>query len=307
MLRIALNGKNLTYWGLLTGIEKRPKDLSKPESDTNGDVFEEDASVPVPGNAPSGSHRPAVPNPTRAQLTARAKKQAEWDQRNAIVLMYMASTVDITMLVYFRGGKTAAQIYEDLRELCEAKSLYAVSNKAIQWATWKYKTGVKPEDFVTKWLHLFVEMQEAYPVSERVSSLHAIHVFLHAVASNPACQHWLNTVSIHENWSYDRNLRNIYGDFIASEGRRIGNDRTYQLQQASSNVASTRKKGFNKGKGKDKSASKDSDSSPYHCPFHDRMTSHRPRDCFLNPKNKKKNKKGKPESANNASANAYQF
>ncbi|KAJ9491602.1 hypothetical protein VN97_g1644 [Penicillium thymicola] len=108
------------------------------------------ASVLLPGNAPSGSHRPAVPYPTRAQLTARAKKQPEWDQRNAIVLMYMGSTLDITMSDYLHGGKTAAQIYQDLRLFCEAKSFYSMNNKAIKWATWKYKTGMKPVDFVTK-------------------------------------------------------------------------------------------------------------------------------------------------------------
>ncbi|KGO39027.1 Integrase, catalytic core [Penicillium expansum] len=311
LMEIALNGKNLTYWGLLTGIEGRPRDLtgdeaSQPGADEEVEVFQDatpaptgSSTAPIPTvTSGSGSGSRTTKPPTAAAIRAQAKLQASWDQRNAVVLSYVASTLDVTMSVYLRRGKTAAEVYEDLRQLCEAKNFYSVSNKAIKWATWKYKPGNKPEDFVTKWRHLLTEMQEAYPAAERVSALHAIHMFLHAVGGNTGCQHWLNTVSIREDWSYDRNLQHIFGDFIASEGRRIGNDRVQSQQQASSNVASTDKKKKDKKKKDSKKDSKDSKDQVW-CPFHKRETVHKPADCFLNPKNKKDSK---PESANKADA-----
>ncbi|KAJ6125834.1 hypothetical protein N7471_010327 [Penicillium samsonianum] len=242
-MKIALNGKHLTYWGLLTGLEPRPLDLTAEQqaiSDANAaaqaaaasqvttrsaaattedvtEVVDEASTTPAP--------IPAAKPPSSAAVKARAKLQNDWDQRNATVLTYVASTLDITMSVYQLDDATVPEVYEELRAICDAKTFYSVSNKAIKWATWKYKPGVRPEDFVTKWRHLFTEMQQAYPVKGNVSSLHAIHMFLHAVGNDTACQYWLNTVSINENWSYDRNLQHIFGDFIASEGRRIGNDR----------------------------------------------------------------------------------
>ncbi|CAG7964662.1 unnamed protein product [Penicillium nalgiovense] len=82
--------------------------------------------------------------------------------------------------------------------------------KAVEWVTWKYKPGVKPEEFVTKWRQLFTEMKEAYPIKEDVSSLCALLMFLHAVSNNTACQYWLSTVSIREYWSYDQNLHHFF-------------------------------------------------------------------------------------------------
>ncbi|OQE22844.1 hypothetical protein PENFLA_c012G08708 [Penicillium flavigenum] len=102
-------------------------------------------------------------------------------------------------------------------------------------------------------------------------------MFLHAVSNNPACQHWLNTVSTREHWSYDTNLHYVFGDFIASEGRRISNDHRLE-QQASSNIASADK---NKGN-KDKKQTK-----IVYCPFHKMETKHKPKECFLNPNSKK--------------------
>ncbi|KGO64750.1 hypothetical protein PEX1_003960 [Penicillium expansum] len=68
-MEIALNGKNLTYWGLLTGIEGRPRDLTGDEASQPG-----------------------------------ADKEVE-DQRNAVVLSYVVSTLDITMSVYLCRGR----------------------------------------------------------------------------------------------------------------------------------------------------------------------------------------------------------
>lgn len=74
-------------------------------------------------------------------------------------------------------------------------------------------------------------MQGAYPRNQQVPAYHAIHVFMHAVSANPTCQLWLNTVSIDDKVSPKRSLQVLYRDFIASEGRRLGNDRSHQPQQ----------------------------------------------------------------------------
>jgi hypothetical protein len=42
-------------------------------------------------------------------------------QKNAVVLAYVASSLDVTMLVYIRRRRSAAQVYEELRSLCEAR------------------------------------------------------------------------------------------------------------------------------------------------------------------------------------------
>ncbi|KOS36088.1 hypothetical protein ACN38_g13226 [Penicillium nordicum] len=116
-------------------------------------------------------------------------------------------------------------------------------------------------------------MQGAYPRNQQVPAYHAIHVFMHAVSANPTCQLWLNTVSIDDKVSPKRSLQVLYRDFIASEGRRLGNDRSHQPQH-----------------------------------YHDGPATHKSADCYLNPKNKVKGRgKGKrggkkPESANPAAA-----
>ncbi|OQE67761.1 hypothetical protein PENNAL_c0161G01048, partial [Penicillium nalgiovense] len=308
-MEIALNSIDLSYWPLLIGQDKRPPNLPGME-DSDYEAFE-DTVTEIIDDAPSASasasaSAPAAPSTQpatkKADITKRKKAQQAWDQRNAIVLSYVASSLDSTMLVYIRRGNTVTLVYEELRTLCEAKTFFSVGNKVTKWATWKYKPGMKPEEFVTKWRHLFTEMQEAFPIKQRIPSLYAIYMFLHAVSNNTACQHWLNTVSIRDDWSYDKNLHNIFGDFIAFEGRRIGNDRQLQQQQqASSNVASAdtnKKKKKDKSKSKDDSKDKDNkDNKPktQYCPFHKRETQHKAKDCFLNPK-----KKDKSESANKA-------
>ncbi|KAJ9481428.1 hypothetical protein VN97_g12047 [Penicillium thymicola] len=336
-IEIALNGIDLSYWPLLIGRDERPANLPGMEEEAEfGDTvteLDDDAFTTASFTSASSTSttQPAAQlaaQPASKTAMAKQKKaQQAWDQNNAIVLSFIAASLDANMLVYVKRGNTAAMVYEELRALCEAKTFFSVGNKAIKWAAWKYKPGIKPEDFVTKWRYLFTEKQEAFPAKQRVSPLFAMYMFLHAVSNNTACQHWLNTVSIRDDWSYDKNLHNIFGDFIAAEGRRIGNDRSHSQpqQQASSNVASsTRKKGFKdksfdkgKGKGKERSTSRqqkeDDDRTLYHCSYHDRPSTHKPADCFLTPKNKYKDfkdkgrgRKGgkKPKSANPAAANA---
>jgi uncharacterized metal-binding protein len=38
---------------------------------------------------------------------------------------------------------------------------------------------------------------------------------------NTACQNWLNSVTIHDEWSYDKNLQYFIGAFIASEADEV--------------------------------------------------------------------------------------
>ncbi|KAJ5124498.1 uncharacterized protein N7515_008323 [Penicillium bovifimosum] len=298
-MEIGLNGIDLTYWPLLIGQNERPSNLPGMEEAADNEFFDDSVTEIIdddtPTSAPTATSAATITQPAakKADITKRKKLQQAWDQKNAIVLSYLALSLDATMKVYIRRGNTAAQVYEELRSLCEAKTFFTVGNKVTEWATWKYKPGIKPEEFVTKWRHLLTEMQEAFPVKQRVSPLYAIYMFLHAVSNNTACQHWLNTVSIREDWSYDKNLHNIFGDFIASEGRRIGNDLQLQ-QQASSNVASVdEKKKKKKEKSNDKDDRVNKRQKTQYCPFHKRETQHKAKDCFLNPKRK-------AESANNA-------
>ncbi|KAJ5252876.1 hypothetical protein N7489_003286 [Penicillium chrysogenum] len=150
-------------------------------------------------------------------------------------------------------------------------------------------------------------MQRAFPVKQRIPPLFALYTFLYAVGNNTACQNWLNSVTIHDEWSYDKNLQYFIGAFIASEGRRLLNDRQFSQQQASSNVASNdasadsnnKKK---KKKDKSKDDKKDGDDNKkqgkkQYCPFQERETFHKPKDCFLNPKKKDKESANKAEAA----------
>ncbi|KAJ5251874.1 hypothetical protein N7489_002284 [Penicillium chrysogenum] len=294
-MEIALNGIDPSYWPLLIGQDKRPTNLPGME---DSEVEFEDAVTEIDDDTPAHptaafATQPTQPTTTKAAIAKRKKAQQAWDQKNAIVLSYVASSLDATMLLYFRGGNTAALVYEELRSLYEGKIFFSIRNKVTKWATWKYKAGTKPEEFVTEWRHLFTEMQVALPIEQRVSSLYAIYVFLHAVSNNTACQHWLNTVSIHDDWSYDKILHNIFGVFIASEGRRIRNDGQLQKQQASANIASADNNKKKKKKDNPKGEKEeDKQTKKQYCPFHKRETIHKPKDCFLNPK-----KKDKSESA----------
>jgi hypothetical protein len=45
-------------------------------------------------------------------------------------------------------------------------------------------------------------MQRAFPVKQRIPTLFALYTFLYAVGNNTACQNWLNSVTIHDEWSY---------------------------------------------------------------------------------------------------------
>lgn len=47
----------------------------------------------------------------------------------------MASTLDDSFAVYLTEERSAAEVYNLLRQLCEAKTFYTISNKAIKWMT----------------------------------------------------------------------------------------------------------------------------------------------------------------------------
>ncbi|KXG46165.1 uncharacterized protein PGRI_050210 [Penicillium griseofulvum] len=130
-------------------------------------------SAPTTASTNAASKQPTA---KKVDGTKRKKLQQVWDQKNAIVLSYVASSLNATMLVYIRRGNTTAQVYEELRGLCEAKTFFTVGNKVNKWATWKYEPGIKPEGFVTKWRHLFTEMQEALPIKQRVSPRYGIYM-----------------------------------------------------------------------------------------------------------------------------------
>ncbi|KAJ5967085.1 hypothetical protein N7501_003333 [Penicillium viridicatum] len=181
-LRIALDAMDLSYWGILTGVEACPKDLFDPSADQFVDTQLEGKETPAP--------RPK----TAAAITAHWKLQMEWDEKDATILTYVASTLDPLPSV-----------------------------KATKWINLRYKPGVKPEKFVVKWRLLMTEMQDAYPASQRVSPLFAIHMFLNAVANNTACRDWLNTVSPRHNLSDKHYLEKIFDSFITSEDRRLRN------------------------------------------------------------------------------------
>ena len=115
----------------------------------------------------------------------------------------------------------------------------------------------------------------------------------------------MNLVTIHDEWSYDKNLQYFIGAFIASEGRRLLNDRQFPQQQASSNAASA-EKDSKESKKKKKDKSKDSNkkdgddkksAKKQYCPFHERETVHKAKDCFLNPKKKEKESANKADTA----------
>ncbi|KAJ5259957.1 hypothetical protein N7505_009338 [Penicillium chrysogenum] len=160
---------------------------------------------------------------------------------------------------------------------------------------------MKPNDFVNKWRLLYNEIQGAFPIKQRIPPLFALYTFLYAIGNNTACQNWLNSVTIYNKWLYDKNLQYFISAFIASEGRRLLNDRQFPQQQASSNVASAEKESKEskkKKKDKSKDSKKDGDNKKsakkQYCPFHERETVYKAKDCFLNPKKKEK------ESANKA-------
>jgi hypothetical protein len=125
-IEIALNGKDLSYWPLLTGLDKRPENLPGMENANAETTDEEDAdddpiSTPGPTTSTATTTATAQPTSTKAAITKRKKAQQEWDLKNAVVLAYVASYLDVTMLVYIRRRRSAAQVYEELRSLCEAR------------------------------------------------------------------------------------------------------------------------------------------------------------------------------------------
>ncbi|KAJ5277886.1 hypothetical protein N7524_004039, partial [Penicillium chrysogenum] len=154
----------------------------------------------------------------------------------------------------------------------------------------KYKPSMKPDDFVNKWRLLYNEMQGAFPIKQRIPPLFALYTFLYAVGNNTACQNWLNSVTIHDEWLYNKNLQYFISAFITSEGRRLLNNHSKESKKKKKDKSKDNSK---KDRDKKKSAKKQ------YYPFHKRETVHKAKDCFLNPK-----KKDKSESANKANAAA---
>lgn len=121
-------------------------------------------------------------------------------------------------------------------------------------------------------------------------------MFLHTMGNNTAYQYKLNTVSIREDWSYDRNLQHIFGDFVTSECRRIGNYRNNQ--QDSSNAVSDNKKKKDNNKDNKDSNNDSNQKKQYESFWCKKKLGYKPVECSLNPKNKKD---AKPASAATAS------
>jgi hypothetical protein len=85
-IEIALNGKYLSYWPLLTGLDKRPENLPGMENANTEATDEEDAdddpiSTSDPITSTATTTATAQPTSTKAAITKRKKTQQEWDRR----------------------------------------------------------------------------------------------------------------------------------------------------------------------------------------------------------------------------------
>ncbi|KAJ5520863.1 hypothetical protein N7463_001316 [Penicillium fimorum] len=147
-LRIYLNSQDRSYWGILTGKDKRPEDLPGTPVDLDDADFDNTASI-ADSTTSAASTAGAKP-PSASAIKARTKLQDEWDDKDCIILAFLALAVEPNMSTYVTEGFTSAMVYQELKDLCEANISNNTSAKAIKWINWKYKPGVKPEEFVRK-------------------------------------------------------------------------------------------------------------------------------------------------------------
>jgi hypothetical protein len=176
-VEIGLNGIDPTFWPIFVGDNKRPPNLPGMQED---EVFEDtvteidddtpasdfalgSTSTSVPTPAPASDPAPA-PAAAKTAIAKRVKEQLIWDRKNAVILTHITSCLDVSLMVYVRRGYTASMVFQELRHVCEAKTFFNVGMKANKWLSWKYKPGMKPDDFVNKWRLLYNEMQGAFPI-----------------------------------------------------------------------------------------------------------------------------------------------
>ena len=225
-VEISLNSIDPTFWPIFVGDNKRPPNLPSIQDNK---VFE-DTVTEIDNNTPTSDFAPAsslsaftststsVPTPAPASdpapapaaaktaIAKRVKEQLIWDRKNAVILTHITSYLDISLIVYVRRGYTASMVYQELRHVYKAKTFFNVSIKANKWLSQKYKPSIKPDDFVNKWRLLYNKMQGAFPIKQRIPPLFALYTFLYAIGNNTTYQNWLNSVTIHNKWLYNKNL-----------------------------------------------------------------------------------------------------
>ena len=177
-IKIGLNGIDPIFWPIFVGDNKRPPNLPGMQDD---EVFEDivteidddtptsdfalasglsafistSISVPTPALASDPTLAPAA---AKTAIAKRVKEQLIQDRKNAVILTYITSCLDVSLMVYVRRGYTASMVYQELRYVCEAKTFFNVGMKANKWLSQKYKPSIKPDDFVNKWRLLYNKM-----------------------------------------------------------------------------------------------------------------------------------------------------
>jgi hypothetical protein len=302
-LEVVLNAKHKSLLRVITGVDKRPEEIVAAASAIEAMIKEENASATqATHNTPSGrwdtASDSATRPPTSTFIAKSQRYQTEWDKENKMALAYLASTVNDEMSSRHIGaGKTAHEVYESLREVCEVGTPLSPCLKSIRWSTYKYEAGQSVAEFLTKWQYYLAELQQAYPINQQIPPLFCFHTFIAAVSNNPACIPWLNTVSLDGKGHRKIELDVLFKKFREAESRRLRLEREQTETSSASHTSAPRDDRF-------RAPSKTMTKGPSQawCAIHKRL-GHSTDDCFSNPRNNlnRRNKNRLNQSVSNRS------
>ncbi|KAJ5366575.1 hypothetical protein N7541_000516 [Penicillium brevicompactum] len=290
-LEAVLGAQDSNLLEVITGVEKRPEDIvaaaaaietmikaklpisKEPQTLSPGDLL---------GDTPDFEKLPpsAVSSPVSV---ARGKKhQTIWEAKNKMALGYLTSTIHDRMSHHIVKGRTAHEVYESLREVCEDSSLLSPCVKSIRWTSYKYQPGESFSNFLNKWRYYLAEVRACYPSDQQVPPILCYHIFIGAVSNNPACVPWLNTLSLDRKTFQEHDLITLYTEFLTAESHRTGRDIDRPSRQSSSGTSNMPPFYTDRG-GLHESKYSRKEEDPW-CAIHKRR-GHTTKECWSNPRN----------------------
>lgn len=292
-LEAVLSAEHNNLLDIITGVEKRPEDIvaaaASIESMIKEKLSTKGPNSPLPSDtlekAAPFEGLPALALPSLEPAATMGKQyQATWDAKNKLALGYLTSTIHERLSHHVVKGRTAYEVYESLRAVCDDNNLLSPCLKTIRWTSYKYIPGQSFSTFLQKWRYYLAEMRASYPPDQQVPLILCYHIFIAAVSNNPACVPWLNTLSMDRTSIQEQDMATLYTEFLAAESRRTGRY-IEQPSRPSPSVASHLQslhidRGSSQGT---KGFYSKKEEEPW-CAIHKRR-GHTTKDCWSNPRN----------------------
>ena len=227
-LEVVLGAKHINLLEIITGVEKRPEDIVAAAVAIEAMIRPKEPLGSHSHEAAPQSSNPSLPcqaaSSTSSPPDSEKPYQARWEARNKLALGYLTATIHERMSHHVVKGRTAHEVFESLREVCEDSSRLSPCLKSIRWTSYKYEPGQNAGDFLHKWRSYLAEMRASYLPGQQVPAIFCYHVFIGAVSNNPGCIPWLNTLCLDRRGFQEQELVAVYESFLTAESRRLGRD-----------------------------------------------------------------------------------